>query len=60
MKLESFIAGIILGSAFSNPNNQKLLIDMTRKVAGVTVDNLNKRGNLNAPTIVQPEPEQLD
>lgn len=57
MKIESFIAGAILGTVFSNPNNQRLLVTMMQKSASLMVDNLNKqRGGLNAPDVVTTEP----
>lgn len=50
MKLESFIAGTIIGAMFSDPNNQRLLMSLTQKTASYMVDSLNKRGGVNAPT----------
>lgn len=58
MKIESFIAGAILGTAFSNPHNQRLLLGMMQKAMSLTVDSLNKRGGLNAPAAKPTEPVQ--
>lgn len=51
MKLESFIAGAIIGSAFSRPDIQKAVGNMTRKGAKFVVDSLNKRGSGDEPTV---------
>lgn len=56
MKLEDFLAGVLIGVAGSDKSIQRLVLGATQKVASFTVDNLNKRGDLNAPTTIQPKP----
>ena len=52
MKIESFVAGVILGAFFSQPQNQELTKDALQKTAGFITDILGKSGEKDADVII--------